>query len=208
MADASKVQFGLSKAYYAPINVSAGGVESYGTPVALPGAVSLTLNREGSDPEKFWADNIAYYVSPAVNGGYTGTLTLAKVPNHFKTAILGEIVDDNGIQLEVSDANSKEFALMYEVDGDADEKRYAFYKCTAQRIAESANTKSDSTTPDTQDLEFTAIGKDFTFGTGANAFTKNIVKGSASTSETAFSSWYTAVPVPVITESGATGDTE
>ena len=194
MADLSKVQFGLSKAYYAVITNG-----EYGTPVALPGAVSLTLNREGGEPEKFWADNIAYYVSPATNGGYTGTLTLAKVHDQFKREVLGEIVDDNGMQIEIADAQPKSFALMYEVEGDADQKRYVFFNCTAQRVAAPANTKSDSTTPDTQDLEFTAIGKDFTLA----GETKSVVKGSAVTADTAFADWYTAVPVPTKTKAGS-----
>lgn len=198
MAELSKVQFGLSKAYYAVIENG-----TYGTPVALPGAVSLSINREGSDPEKFYADNFPYYVAPAVNGGYTGTLTLAKVPSSFRVDVLGEVVDDNGMQVEIADATSKSFALMYEVEGDADQKRYVFFNCTAQRIAAGANTKSDSTSPDTQDLEFTAIGKDFTLA----GQTKNVVQGSASTSDTAFASWYTAVPTPTVA-GGATGDTE
>lgn len=187
MAELSKVQFGLSKAYYAVVTN-----DGYANPVALPGAVSLTLNREGSDPEKFWADNIAYYVAPAVNGGYTGTLTLAKVPESFLVDVLGEVKDDNGVQLEIADAASKSFALMYEVEGDADQKRYVFFNCTAQRVAAGANTKSDSTTPDTQDLEFTAIGKDFTLA----GKTQNVVKGSANTADSAFAGWYTAVPTP------------
>lgn len=198
MAELSKVRFGLSKAYYAVITNN-----TYGTPVALPGAVSLSLNREGSDPEKFWADNIAYYVAPAVNGGYTGTLTLANVPQSFMVDVLGYIVDDNGMLVEVSDAASKSFALMYEVEGDADQKRYVFFNCTAQRVAAGANTKSDSTTPDTQDLEFTAIGKDFTLA----GKTENVVKGSAVTADTAFSTWYTAVPTPTKAATGQTGST-
>ena len=200
MAELSKVRFGLSKAYYAVATES-----GYSTPIALPGAVSLTLNREGSDPEKFYADNIAYFVAPAVNGGYTGTLTLAKIPTSFFIDVLGEVVDDNGVQLEIADATTKSFALMYEVEGDADEKRYVFFNCTAQRAIASANTKSDSTTPDTQDLEFTAIGRDFTLA----GETQNVVKGSAVTSDTAFASWYTAVPTPTMTgETGETGATQ
>lgn len=189
MAELSKVQFGLSKAYYAVIEG-----DTYGTPVALPGAVSLTLNREGSEPEKFYADNITYFVAPAVNSGYTGTLTLAKIPAQFMIDVLGEVKDDNGMQVEVADANPKSFALMYQVEGDADEKRYVFFNCTAQRSTAGANTKSDSTTPDTQDLEFTAIGKDFEFG--GTGVIKNIVKGSAYTADSAFAGWYTAVPIP------------
>ena len=198
MAELSKVRFGLAKAYYAVIK----GDGTYDTPVALPGAVSLDLNREGSEPTTFWADNIAYYVTPGSNGGYTGTLNLALVPDAFKVAVLGEVVDDNGMQVEIADATSKSFALLYEVEGDKDKKRYVFFNCTAQRVAPGANTKSDSTNPDTQDLEFSAIGKDFTF----EGVTKSVVRGPAEEAATAFSSWYSAVPTP--TKTGATGDTE
>lgn len=194
MADASKVRFGLSNVYYAPINVAEGGAATYGTPVRIPGAVSLSLSIEGSDPSTFWADNIAYYVQAGANGGYSGTLTMAIVPDTFKVAILGEVVDDNGMQVEIADATQKNFALMYEVSGDADKKRYCFFNCTASRVAAGANTTSDSTDPDTQDLEFTAVGKDFTFG--GTGVTKNIIKGSADSAATAYSTWFSAVPTP------------
>lgn len=193
MAELSKVRFGISKAYYAVLKSDG----SYETPVALPGAVGLTLSREGSEPQTFWADNVAYFVTPAANGGYTGTLTVALVPDKFKQDVLGEVVDDNGMQVEIADANGKSFALMYEVEGDADKKRYVFFNCTAQRVAAGANTKSDSTNPDTQDLEFAAIGKDFTF----DGETKSVVKGSAEEAATAFAGWYTEVPTP--TKAGA-----
>ena len=193
MADASKVRFGLSNVYYAPITVT-GNTEAYGTPVKIPGAVSLSLSLEGSDPSTFWADNVAYYVQAGANGGYSGTLTMAIVPDTFKVAILGEVVDDNGMQVEISDATQNRFALMYEVSGDVDKKRYCFFNCTASRVAAGANTTSDSTDPDTQDLEFTAIGKDFAFG--ANSAVKNIVKGSADSAATAYTTWFTAVPTP------------
>ena len=191
MADASKVRFGLSNVYYAPINTS-GNTTTYDTPVRIPGAVSLSLSLEGSDPSTFWADNIAYYVQAGANGGYSGTLTMAIVPDTFKVAILGEVVDDNGMQVELADADQKSFALMYEVSGDADKKRYCFFNCTASRVAAGANTTSDSTDPDTQDLEFTAIGRDFTF----DGETKSIVKGSADSAATAYATWFTAVPTP------------
>ena len=196
MAELSKVRFGLAKAYYAVIKENG----TYDTPVAIPGAVSLDLSRQGSEPSTFWADNIAYYVTPAANGGYTGTFNFALIPDSFKVAVLGEVVDDNGMQVELGDATPKSFALMYEVEGDADKKRYVFFNCTAQRVATGANTKSDSTNPETQSLEFSAIGKEFTF----NGETKSIVKGSAEEAAAAFAGWYTAVPTPT---KGATGET-
>ena len=193
MAELSKVRFGLAKAYYAVIKTDG----TYETPVAIPGAVSLDLSREGSEPSTFWADNIAYYVTPAANGGYTGTFNFAIVPDKFKVDVLGEVVDDNGMQVELGNATPKSFALMYEVEGDVDKKRYVFFNCTAQRVAASANTKSDSTNTDTQDLEFAAIGKDFTFG----GETQSVVKGSAEEAAAAFANWYESVPTP--TKAGA-----
>lgn len=184
---ASKVRFGLSNVYYALVSN-----EGYSTPVRIPGAVSLTLKTEGSDASIFYADDIAYWTLPASNSGYTGTLTMALVPDAFKVDVLGEVVDDNGVQVELSDAQPKAFALMYEVSGDADEKRYVFYNVTAQRPIASANTKSDSTRPDTEELNFTAIGKDFNFG-GAK---KNIVKGSAASDAKGYAAWFTGVPTP------------
>ena len=191
MSQTKPLSYGINKMYYAVRSTTEQGGYTYGNPVRLRGARQITINAEGTN-EKFYADNFPYYVAPAVNGGYTGTLTLAKVPSSFRVDVLGEVVDDNGMQVEIADATSKSFALMYEVEGDADQKRYVFFNCTAQRIAAGANTKSDSTSPDTQDLEFTAIGKDFTLA----GQTKNIVQGSASTSDTAFDGWYTTVPVP------------
>ena len=152
MAELSKVQFGLSRAYYSVLTNN-----TYGTPVALPGAVSLTLNREGSEPEKFYADNITYFVAPAVNSGYTGTLTLAKVPASFGVDVLGEVVDDNGMQVEIADANPKSFALLFQVDGDADEELYVLYNVTGTRPNIGSQTNEATKEPRTQSSDITAI---------------------------------------------------
>ena len=125
---------------------------------------------------------------------------MAIIPDTFKVAVLGEVVDDNGMQVELANADTHNFALMYEVNGDADKKRYCFFNCTASRVANGANTTSDSTDPDTQELEFSAIGTDFTF----EGATKSIVRGSADSNATAYSTWFSAVPTPT---KAAGGDT-
>ena len=66
---ANKVKYGLSNCYYAVYDETAG---TYGTPVAMPGAVNLSLDQEG-ETNKFRADNIDYYVSIS-NNGYSGDL--------------------------------------------------------------------------------------------------------------------------------------
>jgi len=73
----NKVRFGLKNVYYAIM--TSGG--SYITPVAIPGAVNLDMSPAG-DTNKFYADNIAYYVGVS-NQGYEGSLEIAKIPDQM-----------------------------------------------------------------------------------------------------------------------------
>ena len=63
------------------LKVSEEGVVSFDTPVALPGAVSISLDANG-EPENFYADGVAYYVINN-NMGYDGDLELAIIPEDF-----------------------------------------------------------------------------------------------------------------------------
>ena len=51
----NKVKFGLRNCYYAKATMGASGDITFGTPVAMPGAVSLSLDPEG-ESENFYAD--------------------------------------------------------------------------------------------------------------------------------------------------------
>ena len=73
-----KVKYGLSNVYYAIFNEEDG---TYGTPVAIPGAVSLSLDQEG-ETTPFRADNIDYWTSVS-NNGYSGSIEVALVPDSF-----------------------------------------------------------------------------------------------------------------------------
>ena len=69
---ANKIRYGLSNVYYAVATLGTNNSATYATPVALPGAVSLSLDAEG-ETSNFYADNIAYYVTNS-NNGYSGSL--------------------------------------------------------------------------------------------------------------------------------------
>lgn len=73
----NKVKFGLKKCYYAVITEGENGAFTYGTPVAIPGAVSLSANKSGNS-EAFEADDKDYWV--VASAQYDITLEVAKLP--------------------------------------------------------------------------------------------------------------------------------
>lgn len=136
---ANKIKFGLKNVYYA-VASELGGVVSYASPVAWPGAVSLALSPVGDNVD-FVADDIEYFLS-AGNNGYDGTLESALIPDAFKVSCLGESLDSKNVQFETSTAQPVPFALLFEVQGDVTATKHVLYKCIASR----ANIEGAATT--------------------------------------------------------------
>ena len=187
MSDTNRIKYGIKNVYYAKATIAASdNTATYTTPVALPGAVSLSLDAKG-DTNKFFADNIVYYTSVA-NNGYEGDLELAKVPDAFLTDCLGYGADSNGVLYENANAEPVHFALMFQFEGDAHAKRHVMYNCVATRPAISGSTKEESIEPKTESINITA-----TMIHNA-ALNKDIVKASVTPAETAtYNSWLSAV---------------
>ena len=94
----NKVKFGLKNCHYAKATLDPDTNDvTFGTPVAIPGAVNLSLDPEG-DTEPFYADDMVYYTTVA-NNGYSGDLEIALIPDSFRKDILKETEDSNGVLL-------------------------------------------------------------------------------------------------------------
>ena len=182
----NKVKFGIKNCFYAVATIADNGSATYANPVALKGAVSLSLEAQGEN-SPFYADDIVYYTSSA-NSGYQGDLELALVPDSFKTDVLGYGTDTNGILYEDADAEVKHFALIFEFSGDKHATRHVMYNCTATRPATGSTTKTESTEPQTESMTITATSI-------YNAsLDKNIVKASCTPDQTTqYSAWNTTV---------------
>jgi phi13 family phage major tail protein len=181
----NKVKFNLSNAYYALLTQNDNGEVTFGTPVALPGAVSLSLDPTG-EPESFYADGIEYYVINN-NQGYDGDLELAMIPESFRTDVLMETADSNNVLVENANSQTGHFALLFEFDGDVRKIRHVMYNCSASRPGISSSTNTESKEVKTETLKVKA-----------RPLASGLVKAKTgdSTKAAAYNNWYKRVYQP------------
>ena len=168
---ANKIRYGLRNAKYAVYNAQSG---TYGSLTAMPGAVSLSLSREGGDSSDFYADDGIYYTFAGTNGGYSGDLELARITDQVRVDLLNEIADSaSGVQYETTGAAQVQFALVCEMQGDQYPIGFVFYNCVASRPEIQANTKGENPDVDTDTLNIRIAAQPFTY----NGSTQNFVQG-------------------------------
>ncbi len=187
----NKVKYNLKNTHYAMLTVSEDGSVSYGTPIPMPGSVSISLDANG-EPENFYADGTAYYVINN-NMGYDGDLELAMIPESFRKDALREELDSKGVLIENASAELAAFALLFEFDGDQRHIRHVLYNCSASRPGIEGKTNEESREVQTETLTVKATPL-------ADGMVK--AKTGDTTDETVYKDWYKAVYMPTAAESG------
>ena len=193
-AKKNKVKFNICNVHYALITVDEDGDVTFGTPVAMPGAVSLSLEPNG-EPSNFYADGYAYHTI-SNNMGYEGDLELAMVPESFRTDVLKESLDDNSVLVESANVETANFALLFEFDGDVKKIRHVLYNCSAARPNIESATNEEEIEVQTETLAITAAPL-------ANGYVK--ARTGDSTTDTVYTGWYTSVYMPTVTDPETSG---
>ena len=197
----NKVKFGLSRLYRAKLTRGSDGVVSFATPVAMPGAVSMTVTPEGEEGKPFYADNGIFYQGDDVNGGYSLEFNVAMLDAVAKRDIYGEVLDEaTGVQYESVDAKVPEFAYICQVEGDANPLGMVFYACKASRSETSANTKGESTDVDTDTFKVKAAAIPVTIGDETKNITKGFIEGTEE-NKAKYKAFFDGVVVPTGTPS-------
>jgi phi13 family phage major tail protein len=184
----NKVIYGLKKVHYSIITEGEDGTFTYAAPVALPGAVEISLEPRGETSD-FYADDILYYTTVS-NQGYEATLTVAQITRDFRTAVLGEtLITTDNILTENTNQKPKRIAFLFEFDGDQKAVRHCLYNCTVTRPSLTSATKTESAEPQPQELTLVAAPRP----------EDGVVKRSttADTPAGTYDAWYTTVYNPV-----------
>lgn len=181
----NKVKFNVCNVHYALVTVDDSGAVTFGKPVPMPGAVSLSLDANG-EPSNFYADGYAYYTI-SNNMGYDGDLELAMVPESFRTDVLKESLDSNSVLVENANVETANFALLFEFDGDVKKIRHVLYNCSAARPGIESKTNEDEIEVQTETLSITATPL-------SNGWVK--AKTGDSTTDAVYEGWYEKVYEP------------
>ena len=200
MAENRKYRYGLKKTKYAIWDTTN---EEYGELKDLPGAVSLSLSSEGGDGSDFYADDGIWATFPGTNGGYSGTLELANIPDEARVDLLGEFIDEaTGIQYETTDAEPPEFALVTEAQTNIGPIAVVLYSVKATRPEFNANTKGENVDVDTETLTLRIGARDLPYGDSTKKFVKGTLQKTDENAEQ-YAAFFEAVALP--TESGESG---
>ena len=186
----NKVRFGLKNVYYAVL--TEGSSNSWATPVAVEGAVSMTLDSNVANGT-FYADNISYFTTFS-NNGYSGSLEMARINDTMLKDVFGMTLDNSTkILYEDASVKPKPFALLFQIEGDQQEELYALYRVVpTSKPSIGSQTVEETIEPVTQSFDFEALP----LVTGVTA-QKGLVKGrTTDTTTTAVrTGWFTAVQI-------------
>lgn len=176
----NKITYGVCNVHvWAITSTDESGTPTYGEPFAMPGCTEVSIDPEGSS-DPFYADDTIYYTGVS-NTGYSGSITVADIPDEFLTQVMKEVKSTNSTYFENAGVEPAEFAIAFEFKGDQKKRRHLFYRCKATRPSVASQTKEDKISPNTQQLSLTAMPR----------LDNQIVKARCEEGDKDYANWYT-----------------
>lgn len=151
------ITIGLDGIVYAVMNDE--DLETYDTPVKIPGAVQATITPT-TNSTTFYADDKADEVATSL-GDIAFALITKNLPVTALRDLLGHTIDSNGGLVRSSDDNAPYVAIGYRRKMSNGKYRYNWiYKGKFQPEAQDAQTKADTTSYQTPTINATFLPRD------------------------------------------------
>lgn len=191
MAEANKIEFGLSSIFFAPLTttVAADGTEThtYEEPIALRGAKSMSLSPEGEQSTQY-ADDTAWFTS-TVNNGYSGDLGFIYFSDAIRETIFKNVKTASGLIVERTDVEPVEGAILYQCQGDKRRIRHVLYNVKFGNPSVDHATKEDGIEPTEVTIPYTA--SPIRLSTG-----ELVVKAKCVEGDEAYDTFFSSVALP------------
>lgn len=150
----NKIEYGLKNLYLALLTEADDGKITWGTPFAVPGAVSLTQQAVG-DSQNIYGDDTVYYTH-STNNGYEGSVNIVMLTDDVRTKVFGEEEYAAGQMVELTDVKQKRFAMLFECSGDQKNARHIMYDVSFKRGDVEHKTVEDSMEHAEFSMDYTA----------------------------------------------------
>lgn len=147
---------GLKDLYYSVITEGADGVEEYGTPKKMAGALTADLSITTADGKLYVDDALAIAVSEFANGNLK--LGIDDLTPETAAEILGQTVDKNNVVWAGGDDEPPYIAVGFRAKKTGGKYKYIWLlKCRAKIPAEKFETKGESINFQMPEIEFTIM---------------------------------------------------
>lgn len=185
---------GLDKLYYATITEDKDGNETYGTPVQLAKAISADLSVELNEATLYADDGQA----EAVKEFKSGTLSLGidDIGSEAAAALVGAVVDNNGVLISGGEDTSKYVAIGFRAKKANGKYRYYWlYRVLFGVPATNLATKGDSITFSTPTIEGTIFRRNKKDGKNKHPWKAEV--NETDSNSAIIDAWYNTVYEPV-----------
>lgn len=185
---------GLDKLYYATITEDKDGNETYGTPVQLAKAISADLTVELNEATLYADDGQA----EAVKEFKSGTLSLGidDIGSEAAAALVGAVVDNNGVLISGGEDTSKYVAIGFRAKKANGKYRYYWlYRVLFGVPATNLATKGDSITFSTPTIEGTIFRRNKKDGKNKHPWKAEV--NETDSNSAIIDAWYNTVYEPV-----------
>lgn len=179
---------GFDKCFYAKITEGEDGNETYSTPVALPGAISISITPNVNNAT-LYADDGAYEESSAL-GNIDVELGLADLTPEIQADILGHTIKNGVLSRKSSDVQPYVAIGGRSLKSNGKYRYFWLVKGKLNIPEQSRQTKGDSIEYNTPTLSGSFLKRNLD-----NAWILEADEDSTTLNPTTITSWFTAVPI-------------
>lgn len=184
---------GLDKLFYATITEDSNGNETYGKPVQLAKAISADLTVELNEATLYADDGQAEAVKEFKSG--TISLGIDDIGSEAASALVGAVVDDNGVLISGGEDTSKYVAIGFRAKRANGKYRYYWlYRVLFGVPATNLATKGDSITFSTPTIEGTIFRRNKLDGLSKHPWKAEV--NETETNADLVNAWYDSVYEP------------